>query len=166
MTLELPVDVTKLGAYGVILTPRGFVFIEKPGKGRGLELPGGHGELADAHSDPDASLEKLWEESLRNCFSRETMEETGVDVDPEELRFLEGPQFRPTHVIGIFFVQLGRHPKTIKTEIVNGAGQVTEIVHVIPAREVKGMRHRFFPPHLKHIDVALKMLDLGGCKKM
>lgn len=144
-------DGRKFGAYGMVLAPEGVVFVEKPGKGRGLEFPGGHGEPDDA--------------SLEECFERELDEETGVHVAPENMRLIEEPRVLPTHTSGIFLTQISRLPKTLKKENADPTGKITEIVHILTLKEVRANRSRIFPPHLRYLDMALKMLDLSRFEK-
>ncbi|AKM78388.1 MAG: hypothetical protein UY31_C0008G0015 [Candidatus Wolfebacteria bacterium GW2011_GWE1_48_7] len=144
-------DGRRFGAYGMVLAPEGIVFIEKPGKGRGLEFPGGHGEPED--------------DSLEECFERELNEETGVHVAPENMRLIDKPRVLPTHTSGIFLAQIARLPKTLKKQNEDEAGRVTEIVHVLTLKKVRSMRSRIFPPHLRYLDMALKMLDLSKFEK-
>lgn len=144
-------DGRKFGAYGMVLAPEGIVFIEKPGKGRGVEFPGGHGEPEDM--------------SLEECFERELLEETGIHVSPENMRLIDEPRILPTHISGMFLAQIPRLPKTLKKQNTDEVGKVTEIVHVLSLKEVREMRSRIFPPHLQYLDLAFKMLDLSRLEK-
>jgi 8-oxo-dGTP pyrophosphatase MutT (NUDIX family) len=145
------VDGRKFGAYGMVLAPEGIIFIEKPGKGRGLEFPGGHGEPED--------------DSLEECFERELDEETGVHVAPEDMRLIDEPRVLPTHTSGIFLAQISRLPKTLKKQNADETGRITEVVHILTLKEVRAMRSKIFPPHLRYLDMALKMLDTSRCER-
>ena len=129
----------KLGAYVMVIAPEGFVFIEKPGRGRGYEFPGGHGE------DDDESLAEVGE--------RELFQETGVHVLPEKMRLIDERVF-PTHTTGIFLAQISHLPKTLKK-----VGDDGEIVHVVRQRESASIRDKIFPPHRESFDKVLRMLN-------
>jgi 8-oxo-dGTP pyrophosphatase MutT (NUDIX family) len=140
-TKQMPTDGRRFGAYVMVIAPEGIVFIQKPGKGRGFELPGGHGE-------PD-------DQSLEECGERETIEEIGIHVAPEQMRPIEEPRTLATHISGFLMAQIARLPKTLKK-----VGNEGETVHVIRTKDVRGaMRSKIFPPHLRVIETALRMLD-------
>lgn len=128
----------QLGAYVITFAPEGIVFIEKPGRGRGLEFPGGHGEADDAN--------------LAEVAERELYQETGIQVDPDDMRLIGEPRVTETHTSGILLVQIPRLPKTLRK-----VGDGGEIVHVVRPRDLK--KHRFFPPHQQYLDTALRMLE-------
>lgn len=131
---------SKYGAYVMTIAPEGVIFIEKPGRGRGLEFPGGHGKPEDG--------------SLEECGARELYEEVGVEVDPEDMRIIGEEKVLPTHTSGIFLAQIGRLPKTLKH-----FGDGGEIIHIVKQRDLGTMRAKIFPPHRLYFDMALKLLD-------
>lgn len=134
------------GAYVIVFSPQGVVFVEKPGKGRGYELPGGHGEETD--------------ESFEECGERELAEETGIQVPPEDLRMIGVPQKRGRHNSATFLAQIPRLPKTLKKENVEKGGRVTEVIHVLTLKQLNEERHKIWPPHLSSINDAFKTLGI------
>ncbi len=139
------IDGKKLGACVIVMTPKGFVFIEKPLKQRGYECPGGHGEEED--------------ESLQECAARELAQETGIYADLEDLRLIDEPRIRHTLgtseiecVTGMFLLQLSYMPKLKKF------GNDGEIVHLVKQRDLRTIR--VFPPHFSYLTKAMNMLDV------
>ncbi len=134
----MPTDGRRFGAYGIIMAPEGLIFIEKPGRGRGVELTGGHGKPDDM--------------SLEECFVREAFEETGVSLDTDDVRLIDEARILPTHISGIFLAQIPFLPKTLKK-----IGDEGEIVHVIKPRNLGEVK--MFEPHVPHIKKALAILN-------
>ena len=130
----------QLGAYVMPMAPEGIVFIEKPGRGRGYEFPGGHGEEGES--------------TLEEVAARELFQETGICVEPEDMHLIEEPRELPTHTSGVFLVQIDHLPKTLRE-----TGDDGEIIHVVKPRNLNAMRGKMFPPHRQYFDMALKLLD-------
>lgn len=143
---QMPTDGRRFGAYGMIVAPEGIIFVTKPGKGRGLEFPGGHGEPDDV--------------SLEECFEREALEEVGVHITPEKMHLIDEARVLETHISGMFMAQIARLPKTLKK-----VGDGGEIVSILKMRDVRAMRSKIFPPHLRYLDMAFKILDTSQCER-
>lgn len=136
--MALPSDGTKFSAYCVVVTPEKIVMVEKPERGRGDECPGGHGNPND--------------KSLEECAARELLEETGIDVEPEDMRMIGEPVLKPTYISAVFLVYLPTVPKTIRKK-----GSDGEIVHVRNRRDVVKGNVPVWPPHLKDINRGIQM---------
>ena len=136
--MALPSDGTKFSAYCVVVTPETIVMVEKPGRNRGDECPGGHGAPEDA--------------SLEECAARELLEETGIDVEPEDMKMIGAPVVKPTYISAVFLVYLSTIPKTIRK-----IGSDGEIVHIRKRQDVIKGNVPVWPPHLADIKCGIQM---------
>jgi 8-oxo-dGTP diphosphatase len=119
----------------------------------------------DFWAPPGGGLE--FGETLENCLKREFEEETGLDIEIQEFRFIYEYLHKPLHAIEIFFrvkIQQGFIKKGIDPEMIDN--QIIQEVKFMSWEEITGLapnsRHGIF----NLLPESSKILDLKGHFKL